>query len=195
MLFTVAALVGENVNRISKSDRAWALRHDYLWTAAVAVAASVSADVVAAAFVPLLSLLLSLLFVLLLLLSLHFTHQPPLPPTRWIAGTWMSVGLVMSAGFGGSLRAHLTRPGLGRSLDTLTEVVSSGLPWEMIRYGGAGDDSARQSEDDHVRTIYRERILLPYEMYSFQRVSGRNRVASLQPGAEKHNVTSASWQD
>ncbi len=94
---------------------------------------------------------------------------PPFIP-RIMAGTWMWISLVLSAGFGGNLRAFLMRPRYGDTISSVAQVARGGLPWEMIRYGGAGDAAGRNSKDPDIKGIYARRKLLPFEMYSYARV-------------------------
>ncbi len=89
---------------------------------------------------------------------------------RIMAGTWMWISLVLSAGFGGNLRAFLMRPRYGDTISSVAQVARGGLPWEMIRYGGAGDAAGRNSKDPDIKGIYARRKLLPFEMYSYARV-------------------------
>ena len=38
----------------------------------------------------------------------------------------------MNSAYGGNLKAFLTNPGTGQPIDTLSDVLKSGLPWGMV---------------------------------------------------------------
>ena len=54
---------------------------------------------------------------------------------RVIIGVWMLYCLLITSAYTGNLKAFLTNPGLTAPIDTLEDVVASGLPWGMVLYG------------------------------------------------------------
>ncbi len=79
----------------------------------------------------------------------------------------------MSAAYGGSLRAYLLRPPSPSPVNSLSQVVSSGLPWEMVLYGAEAEDFMARQTEEPIRTIWKDKVEVPYEAVAFQRVRRR----------------------
>jgi hypothetical protein len=54
---------------------------------------------------------------------------------RFVIAVWIFYCLVMSSSYAGSLKAYMTTPGSTSPIDSLYEVIESGLPWGMVLYG------------------------------------------------------------
>lgn len=51
---------------------------------------------------------------------------------RWVVGIWILYCFVIGASYSGSLKAFLTNPGYSSPINTLGDVLESGLPWGMV---------------------------------------------------------------
>ena len=45
---------------------------------------------------------------------------------------WGLYCFIINSAYGGNLKAFLTNPGTGQPIDTLSDVLKSGLPWGMV---------------------------------------------------------------
>ena len=77
-------------------------------------------------------------------------------------GVWVLYCLVASSSYAGNLKAFLTTPSFTKSINTLAEVLASGLPWGMVLYGEEEEEMMAQSEDPVVRRIWQEKIVTEY---------------------------------
>lgn len=88
-------------------------------------------------------------------------------------GAWLLFGLVISASYGGSLRAHILKPEYTSPVDTVADIVDSGLPWNFVMYG---EDLERQiptrgRDDPVLEKFWEQKILLDFETFPFQKAS------------------------
>jgi hypothetical protein len=51
---------------------------------------------------------------------------------RWFLAIWLFYGFIITCAYSGNLTAFLTEPGFSSPIDTLAEVIQSGLPWGMV---------------------------------------------------------------
>ena len=77
-------------------------------------------------------------------------------------GVWVLYCLVASSSYAGNLKAFLTTPSFTKPINTLAEVLASGLPWGMVLYGEEEEEMMAQSEDPVVRRIWQEKIVTEY---------------------------------
>lgn len=47
-------------------------------------------------------------------------------------------------------------------IETFEDVIRSGIPWSMATYGTVGDSSMEKDQDPVIRTIWRDKINVPY---------------------------------
>ena len=52
---------------------------------------------------------------------------------RWFLAIWLLYGFIITCAYSGNLTAFLTEPGYSAPINTLEEVIQSGLPWGMVR--------------------------------------------------------------
>ena len=83
--------------------------------------------------------------------------------TRILFGVWILYCFVISASYSGSLKAFLTTPEYGSPIDTLRDVLESGLPWGMVLYGEEEEMMMANSPlGSDIRTIWDGKIIKPY---------------------------------
>ena len=70
--------------------------------------------------------------------------------------------MVIGASYTGNLRAFLITPTLTKPINTLAEVVESGLEWGMVMYGEEEERMMAESTDPVISTIWRDKIEEPY---------------------------------
>ncbi len=76
----------------------------------------------------------------------------------------------MTASYGSCMRALLLRPILPKSLETVTDVVESGLPWKAVEYGDWGETRIKNSDIDVVQRYWNGRTVVPFQEFPFDRV-------------------------
>jgi hypothetical protein len=52
--------------------------------------------------------------------------------TRCVVGIWILYCFVIGSAYSGSLKAFLTTPGYSSPIESLGDVLDSGLPWGMV---------------------------------------------------------------
>ena len=78
--------------------------------------------------------------------------------------------MVLSAGYGGSLRAFILNPPVPSAIRDLWGVLRSGLPWEMVLYGAEAEAFMEEYQEEPIKTIWAEKVEVPYEAVAFERV-------------------------
>lgn len=81
---------------------------------------------------------------------------------RWLLATWMLFCLVVTASYAGNLKAFLTTPAFTTPINTLKEVVDSGLPWGMVLYGEEEEEMMARSTDPVIKTIWNDKYVAEY---------------------------------
>ncbi len=75
---------------------------------------------------------------------------------RCIGGGWSLFALVIMFSYGGSLRAHLLKPRQTDTIDTVPDIVNSGLSWYMPFYGESYDRLRAGRDDDDLKRFWDE---------------------------------------
>ena len=70
--------------------------------------------------------------------------------------------MVIGASYTGNLRAFLITPTLTNPINTLKEVVESGLEWGMVMYGEEEERMMAQSTDPVISAIWKYKVEEPY---------------------------------
>ena len=70
--------------------------------------------------------------------------------------------MVVTSAYQGNLRAFLTTPTFSSPINTLAEVIESGLPWGMVMYGEEEERLMAESTDPVISTIWNDKIEEPY---------------------------------
>ena len=80
--------------------------------------------------------------------------------TRIIFGIWILYCFIIAAAYSGSLKAFLALPVYEDAIDTLQDVIDSGLPWGMVLYGEEEEEMMASSpEGSVIRRIWDEKIV------------------------------------
>lgn len=83
--------------------------------------------------------------------------------TRCVVGIWILYCFVIGSAYSGSLKAFLTTPGYSSPIDSLGDVLDSGLPWGMVLYGEEEEEMMASSPlGSDVRTIWDDKNIKPY---------------------------------
>ena len=85
--------------------------------------------------------------------------------------TWLLAGMILSASYGGSLKAFLTKPMYSKTITTYEELVNAGLPWDMVLYGEEIEVFLEQTNDEVLSKLWKEKIIAEYDQYLTERVS------------------------
>ena len=83
-------------------------------------------------------------------------------PFRIVIGGWLFSSLVMTASYGGNLRAFLLRPQYSKPINNMEDVVTSGLPWTMALYGEEVELYLARSEDPVEKRFWEGKTVIPY---------------------------------
>jgi len=70
--------------------------------------------------------------------------------------------LIISACYAGNLKAFLTTPAYTTPINTLADVVKSGLPWGMVLYGEEEQEMMAESTDPIISTIWNKKYVAEY---------------------------------
>ena len=143
--YTYGTLIGESITRIVGSDKAWSTR-------------CVRNEVP----------LYSQVFVLRVLDKISLV-------VRCVIGGWILSALITAAAYGGTLRAFLLKPEFSSPINTLQEVVESGLPWNFVLYGDEFETLLAKQEDEVTRQFWDEKEVVEYNDYPVDRVTKRKK--------------------
>ena len=78
---------------------------------------------------------------------------------------------VLSAGYGGNLRAFLMNPSYEEGIDSFAGILTSGLPWEIGLYGEEVEGEMAASTHPVMKAIWDGKIPVNNEPFAYQRVS------------------------
>ncbi len=70
--------------------------------------------------------------------------------------------MIVSASYAGNLKAYLTTPAFTSPINTLAEVLKSGLPWQMVLYGEEEEEMMAQSQDSVIKAIWTGKQVVDY---------------------------------
>ncbi len=65
---------------------------------------------------------------------------------------------VLTASFGGNLRAYLLKPTLTKTIDDISDIVNSGMPWSMQLYGEELDRQLSNAQDSNLVRFWTENV-------------------------------------
>ncbi len=91
-------------------------------------------------------------------------------PPRTFSGAWFLSAFILTASYGGNLRAFLLKPVLTDPVRTVDQLVSSGLPWNAVEYGDWAEKRITQSEDETLKVYWERKNAVPFEDFPFERV-------------------------
>ena len=82
----------------------------------------------------------------------------------------MLFSFILTAGYGGSLRAFLLKPDFNDPIDNMADIVEGALPWNIVLYGVELDNYLETSPDPVVRQFWEGKTVVEYDDFPFQRV-------------------------
>ncbi len=92
--------------------------------------------------------------------------------SRFFLGLWLLYSLVVTASYGGLLVASSLRPEFTRPVESMADVIESGLPWRYVRYYiDFWDEMFRQSQDPTVREFWEGKTFVEYDAFPYEQVS------------------------
>ncbi len=90
---------------------------------------------------------------------------------RIICGIWMMYAFLATAAYGGNLRGFLTNPPTTEPISTVKDLVTSGLPWNMVLYGENVEHELSISQDPLVKKFWNEKQVVAHQRMPYERVS------------------------
>ena len=92
--------------------------------------------------------------------------------SRIFLGFWLLYSFVVTASYGGLLVASSLRPEFTRPVESMADVIESGLPWRYVRYYiDFWDEMFRQSRDPTVREFWEGKTFVEYDAFPYKQVS------------------------
>ena len=73
------------------------------------------------------------------------------------------------------MRAHLLRPDHTEPIETVKDVVDSGLPWNFVFHGFYLEHFMEKHEDGDYKRFWDEKETLEYDEFPFERVRHRTK--------------------
>ena len=89
----------------------------------------------------------------------HASLPPRAVAIRWLIMVWMFYCLIVSKGYQGVLRSFMIVPVRTKPINRLSEILESGLEWEMISYGAVDETTMATSANPVIRQIWEGKIL------------------------------------
>ena len=85
---------------------------------------------------------------------------------------WLMYGFIMTAAYGGQLRASLLSPDFIEPINTIRDIVDSGLTWEIVDYGDT--TFATMKNQDGYDILMEKKKDIPFKNFPFETVSDKN---------------------
>ena len=109
----------------------------------------------------------------------RYLYSPSLN-NRFVVACWMLFSFILTAGYGGSLRAFLLKPDFNDPIDNMEDIVEGALPWNIVLYGVELDNYLETSPDPVVRQFWEGKTVVEYDDFPFQRVrSGKHFLTNI----------------
>ncbi len=89
---------------------------------------------------------------------------------RTVTGGWLMSSLIITASYGGNLRAFLLMPKYTLPIENMKEVVESALPWTMVLYGEEVETYLEQSVDPVEKGFWDGKTVIPYNEFPLEQV-------------------------
>ncbi len=70
--------------------------------------------------------------------------------------------MVLANAYGGSLKAWLTYPARTKPINTLSDILKSGLPWGLVLYGEEEETVMAQSEEPVMKAIWTRKNIVEF---------------------------------
>ena len=85
---------------------------------------------------------------------------------------WLWYSFIITASYGGELRAFLLKPKLNSPINSYKDVVDSGLPWKVADYAdGVWEFLAYLNDIDGIQEFVRDKHDVQYKDFPFEYVS------------------------
>ncbi len=88
-----------------------------------------------------------------------------------MTGTWLTFSLVITASYGGNLRAFLLRPRFSEPIDNMEKIVNSGLPWTMALFGEEIEFYLQTSQVPVERDFWEGKTVREYAEFPIEEVT------------------------
>ncbi len=92
-------------------------------------------------------------------------------PFRMMACEWFIFAFLITTTYGGNLRAFLLTPQLSESIETVDEVITSGMPWKVVIYGDEGQSWNENHTNPAVRYYWANKVPMKFTEFPFEAVS------------------------
>ena len=90
---------------------------------------------------------------------------------RILLGTWIICSLVLTASFGGKLRAFLSKPVYEKAISSPEDILQSDVVWDMKIYGEDVEDDMATSDNPVIKAIWDGKQVADLVSTGYERVS------------------------
>ncbi len=90
---------------------------------------------------------------------------------RILFGVWIWVSFIVLSSYGGNLRAFLLHPKVPKPINTIEDLVKSGLPWNMVLYGEPIEKVLEETQDPVFKKFWEEKEVVPYKSFPYDRMT------------------------
>ena len=91
---------------------------------------------------------------------------------------WLLISFVLSIFYSGVLRASLISPYYSMPIETVHDIVHSGLPWKMVLFGSPEETMLSKNPDESYITFWRDKEVVPYSDFPYEIVGVFERSVS-----------------
>ena len=91
--------------------------------------------------------------------------------SRCLIAVWIYYALLLTAGYGGNLRAFLLQPMYEDSIDDMQDMINSQIPWEIGLSGENVEVQMAESNHPLMKKVWDEKIEVWYEAIALDAVS------------------------
>lgn len=90
---------------------------------------------------------------------------------RSTVGLWLLSAFVLSVSWGGELRAFILKPEYSSPIDSVHDVLDSGLPYTMVLFGGEIEQHLMERPERHYQELWKGKTVVDYQECPYERVS------------------------
>ena len=75
---------------------------------------------------------------------------------------WLLVSFLLGVSYSGVLRASLISPEYTKAMETIEDIVNSGLPWKIVLFGSSHESLLSDNPDEPYATFWKRKEVVPY---------------------------------
>ncbi len=84
---------------------------------------------------------------------------------RYLVKSWLLAAFLLGMFYAGVLRAYLIKPNYTKSINSIQDIVDSGLSWKLVLYGATYERLMDAQTDEPYVTFWQNKEVVPFDNY------------------------------